>query len=143
MRATSAVTHVPANRAWPDLLAPFMLYVALIHEDSIRSASSVAEGNAARNIVVELTAPVSRRRRMKAWLLGCVTIRYTRPTEEEKRVPSESSCAQPSLLISSHVQASENCAAHDCRLPITHNLLKLDGGYLRRVDCKRGRKRGC
>lgn len=76
--AVSVETQVPAKRDLPDLLVPVRSKLALTHEDSAFSASSEAEGNEARNMVVSEMAPVSRRRRMKAWPLGC------RKTDQQK-----------------------------------------------------------
>lgn len=64
--ATSVETHVPAKRAFPGRLPPALSKLAFIQLDSILSDSSLAVGNAARNMVVRLIAPVSRRRRMNA-----------------------------------------------------------------------------
>jgi len=73
-RATSELTHVPARRtmlgSFVEPLFPLRSYVSLTQAVSRRSSASEAVGNAARNIVVRLMAPVSKRLRMKAWPLG-------------------------------------------------------------------------
>lgn len=69
-RAISGLTHVPARRTMAGSLAeplfPLRSYDSLTQTVSRRSSVSEAVGNAARNIVVRLMAPVSKRLRMKA-----------------------------------------------------------------------------
>ena len=57
---------MPAKRALPDLFAPEVSKESLIQVVSPFSASSLAVGKAARNMVVTEIAPVSSLRRIKA-----------------------------------------------------------------------------
>lgn len=89
--AVSGEIQVPAKRERPDLLAPVRSKLDLTQVDSAFSASSEAEGKEARNMVVREMAPVSIRRRMKAWPLGCIQgqgIRRSSGMEAAERVPS-------------------------------------------------------